>query len=252
MNRRIFFKNSIAVAVATQFPLASHAIDPISVLMFISGIITAVSAVASAKISSENTAMAQLESAKLQAENQAEIMKMQISLENLRISEGSRLQIVLAQMQRDFAIRQMKFQAGQINVFDDVVLDRNGQKANVLLSSNIDKSGTEFGVTGFLGSRRRGYEGTFSSSEAARFARAAIAMGIAMPVPVADGYSALSPKEAKKTESLLNKNQYPIATRPYSIADRPTKGGWDMKTLLYVNSDNKVDAKIVPREMLDS
>lgn len=248
MDRRNFVHTSIAIAVASQLP-KSYALDPVTILVFLGGLITAGSAVASAKISSENAAKAQLESAKLQAANQAELMRMQIALENLRISEGSRLQIVLSQMQRDFVIRQMKFQAGQINAFDDVVFDRNGEKANVLLSSNLDNYGTEFGVTGMLGSRRGTYNGTFSSSEAARFAKA-IELQDAMPVPVDDGYSPLSPKEARETEGLFNKNQYPVSTRRFSTANRPTKDGWDLKTFLYVNSDNKVDAKIVPRNLL--
>lgn len=139
---------------------------------------------------------------------------------------------------------------GQINVFDDVVLDKNGSYVKGILAFNIDGIGTEFGINGRLGNRRKMYEGTFSSSEARRFS-VGISSGKAMPVPLEDGYSAVSPAENEKVGTLLRRDQHIISSRPYSSAANPTKNGWDMKTFIYANADNSVDAKIVPRTFLE-
>ncbi len=222
MKRREILKAPIALAAIQMVILPNRALaqfDPVT-LSIVLGLISAGGMIFSAKISADKTTEAQLEVAKMQ--------------------------FALQQMQQEFEIRKMKFQIGQVNVFDDMVYDRRGGNANILLSSNIDNQGTEFGVQGRLASRRGQYGGDFYSVEAARFSKG-IERGVAMPVPVEVGYHSMSPERAEKISSHLGRDQYIIGGRRYSSARTPTKDGWDLETVLYANVNNTVDAKIFPR-----
>lgn len=161
--------------------------------------------------------------------------------------QSSELQILLAQMQQDYDMRKAKHQLGQISIQEEVAFDNNGRPARKVITRNIDNSGTEFGLSnGRLADRRRMYSGDFYSIEGARFSKG-IERGYSMPVPVDNMYRAISPAMAEEVTASIGRDKSLLSRRRYSSAKEPTQDGWDLETVLYANSDNTVDAKIVQR-----
>jgi len=196
----------------------ARAIDP-ATLSILLGLISSVGIVYSAKVAADKSAAAQLE-----------VAKMQVAIEKLR---------------QEFEIKKMRYQMGFNAVWQDAAFDGGGE-ADALLSSNIDGRGTEFGVSGRLASRRGQYEGAFSTVEAARFAYG-VERGRPMPVPVEGGYHALSPGQVESRQQFVGHGNSIVGGRYYSSARNPTRDGWDIETIIYANSDNKVNSIVVPR-----
>lgn len=222
MKRREILKAPIALAVTQMaiFPNQVQAqFDPVT-LPLVLGLISAGGMIFSAKIAADRTAEAQVEVAKMQ--------------------------FALQRMQQEFELKKLGFGVGQVMISEERFFDKRGEAANALLSSNVDNQGTEFGVQGRLASRRGQYGGDFYSVEAARFAKG-IERGAAMPVPVESGYHSISPERAEKVAAIIGRDKYAVAGRRYSTARNATSAGWDIETVLYVNSNNTVDAKILPR-----
>lgn len=220
MRRRILIKLPALMAAANMLSIheKAHAIDP-ATLSIVLGLISSLGMFYSAKISADKSAIAQLEVAKLQ--------------------------VAIEKMRQDFEIKKANYAMGSNAVWQDSVFDE-GAEADAVLSSNIDGRGTEFGISGRLASRRGQYEGAFSTVEAARFANG-VARGHTMPVPVESGYHALSPGQIEVRQQFVGHGNSIIGGRYYSSARNPTRDGWDIETIIYANSDNKVNSIVVPR-----
>ena len=220
MRRRILIKLPALMVAANMLSVheKARAIDP-ATLSIVLGLISSLGMFYSAKVSADKTAMAQLE-----------VAKMQVAIEKMR---------------QDFEIKKAKYAMGSLAVWQEAVFDGGGE-ADILLSTNIDGRGTEFGVSGRPASRRGQYEGAFSTVEAARFAKG-VERGHPMPVPVEGGYHALSPRQAEARQQLVGRDNSIIGGRFYSSAKAPTRDGWDIETIIYANSDNEVNSIVVPR-----